>query len=72
MLAAQLSGAAYVPLDPASPEDRLASILESVELSGVLTDDHNRARFASPLPIATGASFRSLEVAPWHERDSAE
>ena len=57
MLAAQLAGGAYVPLDPMSPEDRLDSILDSVELSGVLTDDDNRSRFASPVPIATGSSF---------------
>ncbi len=56
MLAAQLAGGAYVPLDPTSPADRLDSILDSVELSGVLTDDDNRSRFASPIPIATGSS----------------
>ena len=55
MLAAQLAGAGYVPLDPASPAERLASILDAVELSAVLADDDNRGRFATPVPIATGS-----------------
>ena len=57
MIAVQLAGAAYVPLDPASPTDRLAAIVDAVELSGVLTDDANRSRFASTVPIATESSL---------------
>ena len=62
MLAAQLAGAAYVPLDPASPEDRLRSILGSVELSAVFSDDANRRRFEHPVPIAPGTSLGSNEA----------
>ena len=55
-------GAAYVPLDPASPEDRLRSILGSVELSAVLSDDANRRRFEHPVPIAPGTTLGSTEA----------
>ncbi len=62
MLAVQLAGAAYVPLDPASPEQRLASIIRSVRLSGVVSDDENRHRFDTPVPIAVGASLGPSEA----------
>ena len=62
MLATQLAGAAYVPLDPASPEDRLRAILQSVELSAVLADDDNRRRFEHPVPVAPGTSLGPNET----------
>jgi amino acid adenylation domain-containing protein len=41
------AGAAYVPLDPAYPQERLAFVLEDADVSLVLTQQ----RFASRLPI---------------------
>lgn len=38
LLAAQLSGGGYVPLDPTSPDDRLDAIAGSVALAAVLVD----------------------------------
>ena len=46
LLAILKSGAAYMPLDPLYPKDRLATILEGVDLPLILTQEH----IASTLP----------------------
>ena len=57
ILAVQLSGAAYVPIDPDSPSERLKSIVGSVRLAGVVSDDANHGRFERPVPVAVGSSL---------------
>src|SRR6185369_6447498 len=50
------AGAAYVPLDPTLPEERLATLVENAGLSAVVTQD----RFAALLP-AEGAPLVFLD-----------
>ncbi|KAF1073183.1 amino acid adenylation domain-containing protein [Variovorax sp.] len=56
VLAVLKSGAAYVPLDPEHPQDRLAYMASDSGLSLLLTQDSLRAR------IAADAAFRVLSV----------
>lgn len=62
LLAVVKSGAAYVPLDPAYPEDRLAHMIAAAGLRTVIADDASSSIFlragarqvisaASPLPV---------------------
>ena len=62
MLAAQFSGAAYVPLDPMAPSERLARIASIAELDAVITD-----RAASGDPTRFGAL--AVDVASTGDRD---
>jgi amino acid adenylation domain-containing protein len=45
------AGAAYVPLDPAYPPERLAYILEDSAASALLTDTQFRGSFTQALPV---------------------
>lgn len=63
ILAAQLSGAAYVALDPTSPSGRLDTIASVVELTIVLTDSDNRHRFTNALVIDRSGSEQSADPA---------
>ncbi|HUQ56290.1 non-ribosomal peptide synthetase [Lentzea sp.] len=47
------AGAAYVPLDPGHPDDRIASVVEQARLELVVTDDPGR------LPTGVGDEFPS-------------
>lgn len=49
LVAIQRAGGAYLPLDPAQPDDRLAKILDSAQPTCVLTDD--AARFSRWLTL---------------------
>ena len=53
------SGAAYVPLDPAFPEDRIAYMIEDAKMPVIVT----QAKFASILP-AHKAKVLTLDVLP--------
>ena len=50
ILAILKSGAAYVPLDPQYPEQRLALILEDSEVPVLLTDEAQRGKFPPAQP----------------------
>jgi non-ribosomal peptide synthetase component F len=54
------AGAAYVPLDPTLPEERLATLVEDAGLSAVVTQD----RYAALLP-AGGAPVVFLADDGW-------
>lgn len=58
ILAAQYAGAAYVPLDPASPDDRLATIVETAELDAVFVGADQQHRFADHPTILVDAAGR--------------
>lgn len=62
ILAAQLSGAAYIPLDPMSPAGRLDTIASEVNLTTVLTDVDNRHRFTNSVVVARGAVDASTDA----------
>ena len=48
------SGSAYVPLDPAYPRERLATILEDASLAAVITHSNLRSRLpAGDVPVVT-------------------
>lgn len=51
MLAAWAVGAAYVHLDPADPDARLAALLHSVAAAALLTDERYVGRLAAALPV---------------------
>jgi amino acid adenylation domain-containing protein len=51
------AGAAYVPLDPAYPQDRLAFMIEDAAVHAVLTDDRAKALFPG-----VGAKLVSLDA----------
>ena len=48
LLAILKAGAAYVPLDPAYPQERLAFMVEDARLSLLLTDSRLRSRVSTP------------------------
>ncbi|WP_179284031.1 non-ribosomal peptide synthetase [Bordetella genomosp. 10] len=50
MLAVLKSGAAYLPLDPAYPADRLAAMIEESGMALLLTDASSQAQLPRPLP----------------------
>ncbi|HEY0735643.1 MAG TPA: amino acid adenylation domain-containing protein [Herpetosiphonaceae bacterium] len=50
-LAVLKAGAAYVPLDPAYPEERIVFMLESAQVALVLTQAHLRA-LLPPIPVS--------------------
>lgn len=60
MLGIMAAGAAYVPLDPEYPDDRLAFIIADASLACVLVDDVSHARLAH----GTGARLVSLAACP--------
>jgi amino acid adenylation domain-containing protein len=50
MLAITLAGAAYVPLDPAYPDERIAFILQDADIGVVLADPSLQARLGAQAP----------------------
>jgi len=56
------SGAAYVPVDPAYPRERMESVLADAEVSALVSSDRALAR-ASDLPVPAGS--RLLLPADW-------
>jgi amino acid adenylation domain-containing protein len=52
LLAVLKTGAAYVPLDPNYPGDRIAYIIEDAEAAAIITDDDSREAFSKlSIPI---------------------
>jgi amino acid adenylation domain-containing protein/non-ribosomal peptide synthase protein (TIGR01720 family) len=51
LYATLLGGAAYVPLDPAQPDARLAGLVRDAALSAVVTRDARRAAFDGLVPV---------------------
>jgi amino acid adenylation domain-containing protein len=51
MLATLSTGAAYVPLDPSYPKQRLAAIIEDVRPSVVIVDRHTMSRLPAGAPV---------------------
>ncbi|MGY6120420.1 amino acid adenylation domain-containing protein (plasmid) [Paraburkholderia strydomiana] len=49
MLGVWRSGAAYVPLDPSFPAERLAAMLDDARITRVIADEEGRARLGSAL-----------------------
>ncbi len=62
LLGAMKAGAAYVPMDPDYPSDRLSYMLESSQVKVMLTQEHLRERmplFTGPVLELDGAEERS-------------
>ncbi len=57
------AGAAYVPLDPAYPAERLALLVEDSGLAAVLTEEHHEARLPSGAYQLLSAALPSEEGA---------
>ncbi|MEY2958684.1 MAG: hypothetical protein RLZZ01_1252, partial [Actinomycetota bacterium] len=51
ILAVNYSGAAYVPLDPASPDERLRTIVDAADLDAVLVDPDEQHRFGDIITV---------------------
>ncbi|HYH46090.1 MAG TPA: amino acid adenylation domain-containing protein, partial [Thermoanaerobaculia bacterium] len=62
LLAVLRTGAAYVPLDPALPVERLAFLLADARPAAVLTQEHLAARLAEPLAAAGALGVPVLRV----------
>jgi len=58
MLAVLKSGAAYLPLDPAFPRERLDYIMGDAGVSALLTEEALRARLACSGPVVTMEHWR--------------
>ncbi|MFF7638568.1 non-ribosomal peptide synthase/polyketide synthase, partial [Kitasatospora sp. NPDC008050] len=50
LLAVQKTGAAYLPMDPTNPADRLAYVLRDAEPAALITTEAIRGTLPSPLP----------------------
>ncbi|HEV8551666.1 MAG TPA: amino acid adenylation domain-containing protein, partial [Polyangiaceae bacterium] len=73
MLAVAKSGAAYVPLEPRYPDERLAFMLADVEPVLLVTERDLAPRFAVPLVVVDGAHAAVLrESSPERPPRSAE
>jgi len=59
MLACLKAGAAFIPIDLAYPEDRVAFILQDADAAAVLTDDGLKARLPARWQEAALTSFRT-------------
>lgn len=75
------AGAAYVPLDPAAPPERLAGIVEDCAIRHVVSSDAKRSGLArilerTPLQCVVGASPGQVPGAgtclPWSEVENAD
>ncbi|HEV2961301.1 MAG TPA: AMP-binding protein, partial [Candidatus Angelobacter sp.] len=62
------SGAAYVPLDPSYPQDRLAFMIQDADLALLLT----QASLASALPDSLSPSLPILRTEEEHANDGTE
>jgi amino acid adenylation domain-containing protein len=62
--AALTAGAAYVPMDPTWPHDRIAYLLGDIEAAAVLTDDTHRGALAAltTAPVLTPAAETPAEA----------
>jgi len=61
LLAVLRAGAAYVPLDPRYPAERIAWVLEDAAPAVLLTGEAKRASMAVP----AGTAVLALDAAPW-------
>ena len=70
MLAVAKSGAAYLPLDPAYPQDRLQFMVEDARAQSVITERKYQDLFASRLRLVVDGDHRSAiaESAPERPR----
>ena len=50
LLAIWMTGAAYVPLDPIYPKQRILDIIKTVDLSCIFTDQHSKSILESSIP----------------------
>ncbi|MFL9981601.1 amino acid adenylation domain-containing protein [Paraburkholderia graminis] len=71
MLGVWRSGAAYVPLDPSFPAERLAGMLEDAGVVRVIADDEGRARLGGALDNRIVLDAGSGEHALVHDAASA-
>ncbi|MEQ1967699.1 amino acid adenylation domain-containing protein [Xenorhabdus nematophila] len=65
VLAILKSGSAYLPLDPAYPQERLAYIIDDAQPLMVITNSHNKERLPENSPFSidvTTASFAGLST----------
>ncbi|WP_435243134.1 amino acid adenylation domain-containing protein [Streptomyces cucumeris] len=72
LLAVSLAGAAYLPLDPDYPADRLAYMLDDARPAAVVTDTATAPRLpAHELPLITvdGAEAAGYDTSPLRQRD---
>ena len=64
LLAVAKSGAAYVPLDPSHPDQRLDNVLEQSRALLVVTQEALRERFDAPVLVLDGEAGRELSRWP--------
>ena len=64
LLAIAKAGAAYVPLDPDYPAERLAFMLADAEALLVVVDARHRALFAAPALVVDGADMTDIAAMP--------
>ena len=72
MLAVAKSGAAYVPLDPAYPAERLQKIASDAAPAVIVTEAPFAARFASELLLLDAAELATSSAAPPERVATAE
>ncbi|MBV9788631.1 MAG: amino acid adenylation domain-containing protein, partial [Chloroflexi bacterium] len=67
------AGAAYVPLDPAYPQERIALMLRDAEIGVLLTQEHlaERVPQAAMQIVRLDADWRRIAQIPSHNPDSA-
>ncbi|HYG64673.1 MAG TPA: amino acid adenylation domain-containing protein [Thermoanaerobaculia bacterium] len=70
LLAVLKSGAAYVPLDPGYPDERLTFMLQDARPSVCITDEAIRPRLTGAVPLLCLDTQRE-EVARWSGKDLA-
>nr|WP_269664908.1 non-ribosomal peptide synthetase [Burkholderia sp. WSM2230] len=73
MLGVWRSGAAYLPLDPSFPAERLAGMLDDAGVARVIADDEGRARLGRALDgrIVLDAAIAPIAVTPETFTDDA-
>ncbi len=64
LLAVAKSGAAYVPLDPDHPADRLAFMVEDAKAPFIVTDARRRGLFAGDAIVLDGADAAAIAELP--------
>ena len=71
LLAIMKSGAAYVPLDPAYPSERLAFIIEDAAIELLLSEHHVRSDLPRDLPELVLIDGDAEQIAAWPADDLA-